>query len=100
VVHALLVCVSPVTGRVLVGGHDLTTVDIANWRAGVAWVPQGPALFPGTVADNIRLADPGANDDAVRLVAREAGIAHLLSTVVDGAGGSLSAGERQRVAVA
>jgi thiol reductant ABC exporter CydD subunit len=100
VVHALLGFVSPVTGRVLVGGHDLTTVDIANWRAGVAWVPQRPALFPGTVADNIRLGDPGANDDAVRLVAREAGIAHLLSTVVDGAGGSLSAGERQRVAVA
>jgi ATP-binding cassette subfamily C protein CydCD len=98
--HAILGFVSPTAGRVLVAGHDLTTVDIDGWRAQVAWVPQWPMLFPGTVADNIRLGDPGADDDRVRAAARDAGVEHLLSTVVNSAGASLSAGERQRVAVA
>ncbi len=100
VLHALLGFVAPGSGRITIGGRDLTDLDLAAWRAQIAWLPQRPSLFPGTVAANIRLADPNASDDRVRQVAQDAGVEHLLSTVVNHAGGTLSAGERQRVALA
>ena len=55
----LLRLCEPTAGRVTVGGVDLAACDAAAWRAQVAWVPQDPTLFRGTVADNIRLGDAG-----------------------------------------
>ncbi|WP_181787414.1 thiol reductant ABC exporter subunit CydD, partial [Streptomyces phytophilus] len=52
---ALLGLVRPAAGRVLIGGRDLAALDLVSWHAQVAWVPQRPALFAGTVADNVRL---------------------------------------------
>ncbi|GAA1307353.1 thiol reductant ABC exporter subunit CydD [Saccharothrix xinjiangensis] len=60
VLSVLLGFVAPASGRVLVGGVDLREVDPATWLAQLAWVPQRPTLFPGTVADNIALGSPGA----------------------------------------
>jgi len=97
VVALLLGFLTPSAGRVTVGGADLSDVDIDWWRTRVAWVPQRPALFPGTVADNIRLGDPSAGIDRVHAAAATAGLTPLLSTVV---GDGLSTGERQRVALA
>ena len=54
----LLRLVEPTGGRVTVGAVDLASCDAAAWRAQIAWVPQRPTLFRGTVADNIRLGDP------------------------------------------
>jgi ATP-binding cassette subfamily C protein CydD len=54
----LLGFVRPDAGRVTVGGTDLSTVDPVAWRANLAWVPQRPHLFAGTVRENIALGDP------------------------------------------
>ncbi|MFD7652526.1 thiol reductant ABC exporter subunit CydD [Actinosynnema sp. NPDC059797] len=91
VLSVLLGFVAPVSGRVLVGGVDLREVDPATWLPQLAWVPQRPTLFPGTVADNIALGsplDPAAAATAV-------GLGHLVD-----AAHPLSSGERQRVALA
>ncbi|MEU0552629.1 thiol reductant ABC exporter subunit CydD [Dactylosporangium sp. NPDC006015] len=54
--------VTPASGRVLVDGADLADLDLTAWRARLAWMPQRPHLFAGTVTDNIRLgAPPGAS---------------------------------------
>jgi ATP-binding cassette, subfamily C, bacterial CydD len=98
--HALLGFVTPAAGRITVGGWDLASLDLAAWRSRIAWLPQRPVLFPGTVAANIRLGDPFASEHRVRLAARDAGVENLLSTVVTHDAGTLSAGERQRVALA
>jgi ABC-type multidrug transport system fused ATPase/permease subunit len=73
----------------------------------IAWVPQRPFLFAGTVADNIRLGDPQAGDDAVRRAAERAGATGFLDarvagldTVLGDDGAGLSAGQRQRIALA
>ena len=70
-------------------------------------MPQHPTLFRGTVADNIRLGDPAADDDRVRRAAELAGAHELVSrlpqgyeTVVGEGGRSLSAGQRRRLALA
>ena len=107
VANMLLRFLEPDAGRVLVGDVPLDTIDLARWRAEVAWVPQRPHLFHGTVADNIRLAGPDAGDAAIRAAAREAGadafIAALplgYATPVGEDGVRLSGGQRQRIAIA
>jgi ATP-binding cassette, subfamily C, bacterial CydD len=103
----LLGFVEPTSGRILIGGDDLSTVDIETWRARIAWLPQRPHLFATTVADNIRLARPAATDDEVIAAATAAGAAEFIDVLPHGyetplgeRGLRLSAGQRQRIALA
>jgi ATP-binding cassette subfamily C protein CydCD len=97
----------PDAGSVEVGGVPLPELDPADWHRQIAWLPQQPALFAGTVADNVRLARPDADDAAVRAALRQAealDFVELLPGGIDaglGEGGrGLSGGQRQRVALA
>jgi ATP-binding cassette, subfamily C, bacterial CydD len=103
----LLRLAEPTTGRVTVGDVDLAACRPEAWRRLVAWVPQRPTLLRGTVADNIRLGDPEATDDRVQAAAELAGADAFVSdlpagydTMVGDGGRRLSAGERQRIALA
>ncbi|MFG3106504.1 thiol reductant ABC exporter subunit CydD [Streptomyces tendae] len=105
--HALLGFVSPTGGRVLVGGADLASLDRAQWHGRVAWVPQHPHLYAGTIAENVRLARPDADDTAVRRALRDAGALEFVDALPEGTatvlgedGTGLSAGQRQRLALA
>ncbi|WP_433788583.1 thiol reductant ABC exporter subunit CydD [Actinoplanes sp. CA-252034] len=107
--NVLLGFVAPHRGRVTVGGVDLATVGPTAWRSTVAWVPQRPYLFAGTVRDNIALGRqpaPDAGPDVVA-AARLAGADSFIATLPDGYdtvlgddGAGLSAGQRQRIALA
>jgi len=107
VVSLLLRFVEPTSGRILVAADDLVSLDAAAWRRNLAYVPQQPMLFRGTIADNIRLGDAAADDARVRRAAEDAG-AHAFvaalpggyATVVGDGGRGLSAGERRRIALA
>jgi ATP-binding cassette subfamily C protein CydCD len=83
---------------------DVAEIDPAGlewWRAQVGWVPQEPTLFPGTVADNIRLGWPQAPDDVMRAAARAAALGDVpLDQSLGDRGTGLSAGQRRRVALA
>ena len=77
------------------------------WRRQVAWVPQRPHLFAATVADNVRLGQPEAPTDAVARAVAEAGLESAVDALPRGLdtrlgenGAGLSAGERQRLALA
>ncbi|MDX2704080.1 thiol reductant ABC exporter subunit CydD [Streptomyces sp. PA03-6a] len=97
----LLGFTEPTSGRVLAGGTDLAAHDPAGWHRQIAWVPQRPYLFAGTVADNVRLARPDASPAGVRAALRDAGAPDLDPATAVGEGGAgLSAGQRQRVALA
>jgi thiol reductant ABC exporter CydD subunit len=103
----LLGFAAPTGGRILVGDADLADLDPVAWRRLIAYVPQRPALFRGTVADNIRLGDAAAPDDRVR---RAAALAHVdefvarlpsgFETVVGEGGRGLSSGQIRRIALA
>ncbi|MER5883839.1 thiol reductant ABC exporter subunit CydD [Streptomyces sp. NPDC001941] len=99
--------VAPDAGTVRVGGADLASLDLAAWRERIAWVPQRPYLFAGTIAENVRLARPDASDEAVLGALRDAGAGEFVAALPDGAatvlgedGAGLSAGQRQRLALA
>ncbi|MFF6790505.1 thiol reductant ABC exporter subunit CydD [Streptomyces filamentosus] len=94
-------------GAVRVGGVDLAELDPEAWRARIAWVPQRPYLFAGSIAENVRLARPEASDAEVRAALRDAGADSFVDGLPDGAGtvlgedgAGLSAGQRQRLALA
>jgi len=94
-------------GRVLVEGIDLVEVEMRQWRERLAWVPQRPRMFRGTLADNLRLGKPDATRMEVERACQIAGLDPLVSRLPEGfeaavgeAGSTLSAGERQRVAIA
>lgn len=103
----LLRLAEPNRGRVTAGTADLADCDPAAWRAQIAWMPQHPTLFRGTVADNIRLGDREADDLRVEVAAALAGADEFIGrlpdgyeTVVGDGGRPLSAGQLQRIALA
>lgn len=103
----LLGLVSPCTGSVRVGEADLADLDPEAWRARVGWVPQRPHLFARSIAENVRLGSPGATDAEVRAALAAAGLGEVVDrlphgpdTMLGSDGVGLSAGERQRVALA
>jgi thiol reductant ABC exporter CydD subunit len=107
VARLLLGLAEPSSGRLTVGGIDLAECRIELWRRQLAWVPQRPTLFRGTIADNIRLGDEHASDEAVRDAAALAGAARFVQalpsgyeTLVGDGGRPLSSGERRRIALA
>ena len=107
VARLLLRLAEPTSGRISVGGIDLAECRTELWRRLVAWVPQQPSIFRGTVADNIRLGDERASDRAVRDAAALAGAARFVQelpsgydTLVGDGGRPLSSGERRRIALA
>ncbi len=103
----LLRFIEPASGRVLVGDTPIDSLDRSTWLSAVAWVPQRPYLFHGTVAANLRLARPEASDAEVRAAARAANAADFIEALPQGYqthigedGVRLSGGQRQRLAIA
>lgn len=97
----------PQTGRVKIDGHDVRTVAQRSLRRHMAMVLQETILFSGTVADNIRFANPGATDEEVREAARMANAHEFIEKLPQGydtpvgeRGVKLSGGQRQRIAIA
>ncbi len=99
--------IDPPPGTVFVGGHDVRRLPLAELRRACAMVPQETILFSATIADNIRMSRPDADDAAVVRSATAAGLADDLDTFPQGIdtmvgerGVTLSGGQKQRVALA
>jgi len=97
----------PDNGSVLLEGHNVRDLALADVRRAVALVFEETFLFSDTVAENIRFARPDANDEEVERAAELAGAAEFIADLPDGyetvlgeRGFSLSGGQRQRVAIA
>ena len=97
----------PDAGRITLDGHDLRTLRLASLRRHIVVVDQDPFVFHATMAENIRYARPDATDEQVLDAARAAGLGELVArlplgirTPVGERGRALSAGERQRLAIA
>jgi ATP-binding cassette, subfamily C, bacterial CydD len=95
------------SGQILVNGAPLETIPLSEWRKLVAWVPQQPVLFQGSILENICLGRPHASQEEVN---KAANLAHLeefikglpkgYETPVGEGGARLSGGQVQRLALA
>lgn len=98
-------------GRILVDGHDIRTLSLRDLRAAIGMVPQEPALFSGTIRENIAYAVADENrtpsEVEIRRAAAAAHATEFIDRLVDGydtlvgeRGVKLSGGQRQRIAIA
>lgn len=97
----------PTGGNILVNGIPLGEIDPQAWLRRLAWVPQKPTLFHGSVLDNIRLGDIEADMDRVREAAVNAHADDFIrdlpqgyDTLLGDRGQGLSGGQIQRIALA
>ena len=107
VADLLLRLLDPDAGQIRIDGHDLRTVRLADLRSRIALVDQEPCVLHASIAENIRYARPDATDAAVEDAARHAALDGFIdtlpqryATIVGERGTALSAGERQRIALA
>lgn len=103
----LLRMLDPDSGVVRIDGRDLRGLPLADLRRHVALVDQEPFVFHTSIAENIRYGRPEASEQEIENAARAAGIHEFIrnlpegySTTVGERGMALSAGERQRIAIA
>ena len=94
-------------GRITLDGLDIQSIRLADLRGAIGIVPQDPALFSGTIRENIAYARPKATEAEVRAAARAAHAQEFIErlpqgydTLVGERGVKLSGGQRQRVAIA
>jgi ATP-binding cassette, subfamily B, bacterial len=97
----------PDAGRVTVDGHDLRDLDLPAYRHRLGYVPQEAFLFTGSIRDNIAYGRPDATNAEVEAAARAVGAHDFIAALPGGyghqvaeRGRSLSAGERQLIALA
>jgi ATP-binding cassette subfamily C protein CydC len=96
----------PQQGAIRYGGVDLRSVAQQDWHRQLAWLPQGAPVFAGSIADNLRLGDPAASDDALWQVLAEVRLTDWaqqqggLAAWVGENGATMSAGQARRLALA
>lgn len=106
VINLLLRFYEPQRGRILLNGHDIRSIPVAELRRVVGYVQQDIFLFAGDIATNIRLANP-RSDEEVRAAAARVGADRVIARLPDGyqhrlgeRGSSVSVGERQLLSFA
>ncbi|MGZ8231484.1 MAG: ABC transporter ATP-binding protein, partial [Burkholderiales bacterium] len=107
IVDLILRFIEPQSGRLTLSGVDLQALNLREWRRRFGYLGQEPFLFHASIAENIRLGNPGVSDAAIEEALRVAGAAEFVrdmplgtATVLADRGQSLSGGQRQRIALA
>jgi ATP-binding cassette subfamily C protein CydD len=106
-INLLMGFLKPQGGLIRVGGIPLQDIAPEAWRRQLAWLPQKPQLFPGSITDNIRLGMPSAGREAIQQAATLAQAVDFIEALPQGwdtrvgeAGQGLSGGQVQRIALA
>ncbi|MDR2211541.1 MAG: thiol reductant ABC exporter subunit CydD [Spirochaetaceae bacterium] len=106
ILHLLLGFLSSTAGRILVDGENLEGLDMGAWRRRIAWVPQKPWLFAGTIRENLRIGSPDIPDSAIWEAGESLGLLSWLEGLPEGldtrigqGGRELSGGQRQLLAI-
>ncbi|MEU3252220.1 ABC transporter ATP-binding protein [Streptomyces sp. NPDC006997] len=107
VLNLVIGFIRPTSGRLLLDGTDMNTLDLRTYRRFVSVVPQESILFDGTIRENVAYGMDDAGEDAVRAALRDANALEFvdrlpqgLDTLVGERGARLSGGQRQRLAIA
>ena len=104
-----MVCglVKPQDGTITIGGKDLKTFDIKEWRQQLSYVDQSPFILSGTIKDNIVIDFYKATTEDIEDVIKKCNLAALISSLEHGIdhileedGSNISGGQRQRIAIA
>ncbi|WP_329296269.1 ABC transporter ATP-binding protein [Streptomyces pseudovenezuelae] len=107
VLNLVIGFIRPTSGRLLLDGADMNTLDLRTYRRFLSVVPQESVLFDGTIRDNVAYGMDDADEETVRAALRDANALEFvdrlpqgLDTLVGDRGARLSGGQRQRLAIA
>ncbi|MDC2960112.1 ABC transporter ATP-binding protein [Streptomyces sp. NPDC001260] len=107
VLNLVIGFIRPTSGRLLLDGTDMNTLDLRTYRRFVSVVPQESILFDGTIRQNVAYGMDDADEETVRAALRDANALEFvdrlpqgLDTLVGERGARLSGGQRQRLAIA
>ena len=87
-------------GSLRINGRELSELDPAKYRRHIAYAPQDPYLFEGTVLENIRIGNPEMSEAALKSLLDQMGIGHLADHRVAPGSEGLSGGEKQKISIA
>ncbi|AHA69515.1 ABC transporter permease [Bacillus thuringiensis] len=97
----------PEEGSIRIAGSDIQDLDLYSYRKNISYIPQNIELFSGTIRENITLGIRGGTDEQLRRACNDAGCKEFIEklpgkydTYLDEAGGGLSGGEKQKIALA
>ncbi|HAH63125.1 MAG TPA: ABC transporter [Treponema sp.] len=97
----------PVTGQVLIDGHDLSSINMKSYRTHLSVVPQQSILFTGTIRENITYGKDDISDERLREIIKAANLDDVIADMPDGLntmvseqGNNLSGGQKQRISIA
>ena len=103
----LLGFISPNSGRIVIDGKDLSSLDLPAWQQQIGWLPQRPTLFAGSIAENILLSRSGISQAKVEAAAQLAQADTFIQSLpaqydypLGDGGKGLSGGQIQRIAMA
>ena len=103
----LLGFITPASGRIVIDGCDLSSLDLAAWQQHLGWLPQRPTLFAGSITENILLSRPDISREAIESSTQLAQAESFIQTLPGGydytvgdGGQGLSGGQIQRIAMA
>jgi ATP-binding cassette subfamily B protein len=107
VLNLVIGFIRPTSGRLLLDGADMNTLDLRTYRRFVSVVPQESILFDGTIRENVAYGMDDTDEETVRAALRDANALEFvdrlpqgLDTLVGEHGARLSGGQRQRLAIA
>jgi ATP-binding cassette, subfamily B, bacterial len=107
ILNLLIGFIQPTEGRILLDGHDMSSIDLRSFRHHLAVVPQSTILFSGTILQNITYGMPSVTEEELKRVLLAANLWDVIEKLPDGLntrigehGDKLSGGQRQRVSIA
>lgn len=97
----------PSSGNIFIDGHNLKDYPLYQIRKKIGFVPQTPVLFTGSIAENMKIGNPTASDDDIKLALNIAQASEFVDklpnkyeTLLDQGGKNLSGGQKQRLTIA
>jgi ATP-binding cassette, subfamily B, bacterial len=107
ILNLLIGFIQPTEGKILLDGHDMSSIDLRSFRHHLAVVPQSTILFSGTILQNITYGMPSVTEEELKRVLLAASLWDVIEKLPDGLntrigehGDKLSGGQRQRVSIA
>ncbi len=106
-IRSLLRLIDPLDGKILIDGKEINALAEKNYYSHFAWLPQSPAIFNGSILENISIANPEADENDIEKIVDIVGLKDYINnlpkkihTQIQEFGITISSGQRQRIGIA